>query len=285
MGLLEGKTALITGGARGQGRAHAITCAREGANVVLFDVPGELSGVPYPLGSVEELQETVRLVEQHGRGAIACTGDTRSQADLDAAVASGRKAFGTIDILIANAGIWTRGPYFWELTDEQWDQMIGINLTGVWRSAKAVAPLMVERGSGSIVVTASINGLEAGDHYTHYSSAKHAVIGLMKNLALELASFGVRCNAICPGATDTGMAQSQDAFDMFAGHPGGTREEMLEAGYHFNALKGQGWLDPQRMADAALFLNSELASAITGVALPVDAGHLLLPGFNHAPAR
>jgi NAD(P)-dependent dehydrogenase (short-subunit alcohol dehydrogenase family) len=143
----------------------------------------------------------------------------------------------------------------------------------------------VERQAGSIVVTSSINGLEAGDHYTHYSSAKHGVIGLMKNMALELAPHGVRCNAICPGATDTAMATSQEAYDMFAGHAGGTREEMLEAGYHFNALKGTTWLDPQYMADAALFLNSDLAVAITGVTVPVDGGHLILPGYNHAPVK
>ena len=285
MGLLQDRVALITGGARGMGRAHAVTCAREGAHVILFDVPGELEGVGYGTATTSDLKETVGLVEEHGRRAIAVEGDTRSQAALDGAVSAALDAFGRLDIAIANAGIWSRGPKFWELTEAQWDQMIAINLTGTWKTVKAVAPVMTERRSGSIVVTGSINGLEPGDHYTHYSTSKHGVLGLMKNMALELSPYGVRCNAICPGATDTPLANHQQAYDMFAGHEGGTVEEWSEGGYRYNALAGRSWLDPQTMADAALFLNSDLASAITGATVPVDAGHLLLPGFNHAPVR
>ncbi|MHB8695352.1 MAG: mycofactocin-coupled SDR family oxidoreductase [Solirubrobacteraceae bacterium] len=285
MGMLEGRTAFITGGARGMGRAHAVTCAREGADVILFDVPGELRGVGYDSARPSDLDETIALVEGHGRRALAATGDVRSQADLGAAVAAGIETFGKIDIVIANAGIWSRGPEFWELTEDQWDQMLAINLTGTWKTVKAVAPIMTEARSGSVVVTGSINGLEPGDHYTHYSTSKHGVVGLMKNMALELAPYGVRCNAICPGATDTPLANNQQAWDMFAGHSGGTPAEWIEGGYHYNALRGLSWLDPQTMADAALFLNSDLAYAITGIVLPVDAGHLLLTGHNHQPTH
>jgi SDR family mycofactocin-dependent oxidoreductase len=284
MGLLEGKAALITGGARGQGRAHAVTSAREGADVIVADIAEQMSTVPYAMARQEDLDETVKLVESYDRRALAVKADVRSQQQLDQAVARGIAEFGKIDILIANAGIWTQAP-FWEMTDEQWEQMIGVNLTGVWKSAKAVAPHMIERQSGSIVITSSTNGWEAGMNYAHYVSAKHGVIGLTKNIALELAPYGIRCNSISPGAIRTPMTDHQGAWDMFAGHPGGTEADLLEGGYHFAALKGTTFMDPQVIADTALYLNSDLAAKVTGVTIPVDAGHLILTPYNLAPAR
>lgn len=284
MGLLDGKTALITGGARGQGRAHALVSAREGADVILVDIADQISTVPYAMAREDDLAETVKQVEALDRRAISIVADVRDQAQLDAAVASGIAEFGKIDILIANAGIWTQAP-FWELTDESWDDMIGVNLTGVWKSAKAIAPHMIERGTGSIVITSSVNGLEPGPNYAHYVSAKHGVIGLMKNIALELAPYGIRCNSINPGAIKTPMTDHQGAWDMFAGHEGGTEADMLEGGYSFHALKGKTFLPPEVIANTALYLNSDLAAAVTGVTIPVDAGHMILPGFNHAPVK
>jgi len=284
MGLLDGKVALITGGARGQGRAHALTSAREGADVVLVDIADQLATVPYRMATQEDLAETVRQVEALDRRALAVTADVRDQAQLDEAVSRGIAEFGKIDILIANAGIWTQAP-FWEITDQAWDEMIGVNLTGVWKSAKAVAPHMIERQSGSIVITSSVNGLEPGMNYAHYVAAKHGVIGLMKNIALELARYGVRCNSINPGAIKTPMTDHQGAWDMFAGHEGGTEADMLEGGYHFHALKGRTFMPPQVIADTALYLNSDLAAAVTGVTIPVDAGHMLLTGVNPDPVK
>lgn len=284
MGLLDGKVALITGGARGQGRAHALVSAREGADVVLVDIADQIGTVPYAMAREEDLAETVRQVEALDRRAISVVADVRSQQQVDGAVARGIAEFGHIDILIANAGIWTQGP-FWELSEESWDDMIGVNLTGVWKSAKAVAPHMMERGSGSIVITSSVNGLEPGADYAHYVAAKHGVIGLMKNIALELAPHGVRCNSINPGAIKTPMTDHQGAWDMFAGHEGGTEADMMAGGYSFHALKGMTFLPPEVIANTALYLNSELAAAVTGVTIPVDAGHMILPGFNHAPVR
>jgi SDR family mycofactocin-dependent oxidoreductase len=284
MGLLDGKVALITGGARGQGRAHALTSAREGADVVLVDIADQLETVPYVMATADDLAETVRQVEALDRRALAVTADVRDQGQLDEAVSRGIAEFGKIDILIANAGIWTQGP-FWELSEQSWDEMIGVNLTGVWKSAKAVAPHMIERQSGSIVITSSVNGLEPGLNYAHYVAAKHGVIGLMKNIALELAPHGVRCNSINPGAIKTPMTDHQGAWDMFAGHEGGTEADLIEGGYHFHALKGMTFMPPQVIADTALYLNSDLAAAVTGVTIPVDAGHMLLTGVNPAPVR
>jgi SDR family mycofactocin-dependent oxidoreductase len=282
MGLLEGKVALITGGARGQGRAHALAYAREGAEVVVADIADQVGTVPYPMGTQDDLDETVRQVEQLDRRAVAVQADVRSQEQLDAAVQRTLSEFGRLDLVAANAGIWSMGP-FWELTEQQWDDMIATNLTGVWKTAKAVAPHLIEQGSGSIVMTSSVNGLEPGMNYAHYVSAKHGVIGLMRNVALELAPHGVRCNAICPGAIDTGMTNWQGAFDMFAGHEGGTREDLLAGAGTFHALKRTGIMDPEVIANAALWLHSDLAAKVTGVALPVDGGHMLLTGVNLAP--
>jgi SDR family mycofactocin-dependent oxidoreductase len=282
MGLLEGKVALITGGARGQGRAHALAYAREGADVVVADIADQMATVPYPMGTQEGLDETVRLVEKLDRRAVAVRADVRSQEQLDAAVQRTLSEFGRLDLVAANAGIWSMAP-FWELTEDQWEDMIATNLTGVWKTAKAVAPHLIEQGSGSIVMTSSVNGLEPGMNYAHYVSAKHAVIGLMKNVALELAPHGVRCNAICPGAIDTGMTNWQGAYDMFAGHEGGTREDLLAGGGSFHALRNTGIMDPEVIANAALWLHSDLAAKVTGVALPVDGGHMLLTGVNLTP--
>src|SRR6201996_2797900 len=284
MGMLDGKVALITGGSRGQGRAHALTCAREGADVIIVDIADQLDTVPYPMARQDDLDETAKQVEALDRRILALKGDVRDQSQLDAAVARGIAEFGQIDILIANAGIWTLAP-FWELTDAQWDEMIGVNLAGVGKSAKAVAPHMIERGTGSIVITSSTNGWEAGLNFAHYVAAKHGVIGLMKNIALELAPYGVRCNSISPGAIKTPMTNHQGAWDMFAGHENGTEAEMMEGGYHFAALKGTTFMDPQVIANTALYLNSELAAKVTGVTIPVDAGHLILTGINPTPVK
>jgi SDR family mycofactocin-dependent oxidoreductase len=284
MGMLDGKVALITGAARGQGRAHAVTCAREGADIIAVDINAQMETVRYKMATPGDLAETVAEVEALDRRILALDVDVREQPELDGAVARGLAQFGQIDILIANAGIWTQAP-FWELTNEQWDEMIGVNLTGVWKTAKAVGPHMIERQTGSIVLTSSTNGIEPGLNYAHYVAAKHGVIGLMKNIALELAPYGIRCNSINPGAIKTPMTDHQRAWDMFAGHPGGTQDDLLEGGYHFSALKGTTFMDPQVIADTALYLNSDLAAKVTGVTIPVDAGHLLLTGVNNDPVR
>jgi SDR family mycofactocin-dependent oxidoreductase len=261
-----------------------VVSAREGADVIVVDIDEQIGSVHYPTARQDDLNETVRQVEELDRRVLAVTADVRSQEQLDAAVAQGIEEFGGIDILIANAGIWTLGQ-FWELTDEQWQDTIDVNLTGVWRSAKAVAQHMIERQTGSIVITSSINGLEGGANYAHYTASKHGLVGLMRTIALELAPYGIRCNTIHPGAVNTPMHHHQRTYDMFAGHPGGTYEDMIEGGYHYGALKGTTFMPPEAMAHAALFLNSHLASNVTGVTLPVDAGHLLLTGANASPVK
>ncbi|MFD1722742.1 mycofactocin-coupled SDR family oxidoreductase [Amnibacterium endophyticum] len=283
MGLLEGKTVLITGGSRGQGRAHALVSAREGADVIVVDTLDQIDSVAYPLATQADFDTTVEQVEALDRRILPVVGDVRKQADLDDAVAKGIAEFGKIDALIANAGIFSLAPS-WELTEEAWDDMIAVNLTGVWKSAKAVLPHMIERGSGSIVMTSSINGLEPGENYVHYCAAKFGVVGVMKTIALEVAKHGIRVNAVHPGAILTPMTSWQGAWDMMSGKPEGegTEADLLAAGGSFHALKGAGMLQPHVIADAALWLNSDLAAAVTGISVPVDGGHLLQPGYNPA---
>jgi SDR family mycofactocin-dependent oxidoreductase len=282
VGLLEGRTALITGAARGQGRAHALRMATEGASIIAVDIAEDISELKYSLGTEEELAETVRAVEAAGGRAIAVKADVRSQGQLDEAVATGLDRFGGIDICVANAGVVAHGD-FWTLTEEEWGQVLDVDLMGVWRTAKAVAPHMIDRRFGSIVITVSINGLEAAPGVAHYTAAKHGALGLMRAIALELAPYGVRCNAICPAATDTGMLDNQFMLDQFAGKPGGTRADLERAVPHYHALAPTSVIQPDAIANAALWLASDMADRVTGIHVPVDAGHLLLPGYNHNP--
>jgi SDR family mycofactocin-dependent oxidoreductase len=281
---LTGKVALVTGAARGQGRSHAITMAKAGADIIAVDLCDQVATVPYPMATPDDLAETGRLVEELDRRVITVQADVRSSAALEEAVSRGLAEFGHLDILAANAGIWAMGN-LWELTDTEWQDIFDINLTGVWRSLKAVVPTMIEAGGGAVVMTSSVNGLEAGIGMGHYVAAKHGVIGLMKNAALELGKFNIRVNAVCPGIIDTKMNDWQGSYDMMAGHPGGTPEDRINGGYGWSALAGRGLLAPETISRAVCFLASDDARDITGVALPVDGGHMVLAGLNPDPTR
>jgi SDR family mycofactocin-dependent oxidoreductase len=283
MGLLDGKVVFVTGAGRCQGRAHALVSAREGADIIATDIAGHLDGLPYELATQADLDETVRLVEQLGRRAIGMVADVRSQTQLDQAVARGLEEFGRIDVLIANAGIVSLGK-FWELSEAAWDDMIDIDLTGVWKSAKAVAPHMIERRTGSIVVTSSVLSGEPAVDYAHYCAAKAGATSLMKTMALELAPYDVRCNAVAPGAVRSRMTDYEANRDRMAGRDRASEEEMLAAGYHYHALP-RTMLEPEVVAETALYLNSDGAANITGVEIAVDAGHRLLQGLNMNPTR
>lgn len=281
---LTGQVALVTGAARGQGRSHALALAEAGADIIAVDACADVATAPYPLATPDDLAATAKEVEELDRRVVAVQADVRDTAGLENAVAQGIAELGRLDILVANAGIWALGK-LWEITEAQWQEMLDINLTGVWRSLKAVVPTMIEQRSGAIVLTSSVNGFEAGGGMTHYVAAKHGVLGLMKNAALELGPYGIRCNAVCPGFMDTKMNEWQGAYDMMAGHEGGTPEDRLRSAYNWHALGRRGALPPSSVSRSVVFLASDDARDITGVALPVDAGHMVLPGFNGDPVR
>lgn len=284
MGRLADKTVMITGAGRGMGAAHAEVLAAEGADLVLLDAPAEVATAEYPMSTSADLQEVVATVEKQGRRAIAIEGDVRSLADQQKAVAAGIEQFGKIDCLVANAGIWGQLAPIIEMSEEAWQETVDINLTGMWKSVKAVASHMTERGEGAIVLISSISGLEGQALSANYSSAKHGVIGLMRSAALELGPHNVRVNAICPGFIDTPIHHWQGAYDLLAGHEGGTLEDRNNAARFYGILKGRGPLDPRRVSDTVLYLLSDMSSEITGLEFPVDAGHMVLPHFNPAPA-
>lgn len=283
-GPLSGKVALITGAARGQGRAHAELLAAQGAAVVITDVATQVETVPYPTATKDDLNETVESIRAAGGQVESLIADVRSSDDVHQSVQLALDTFGRLDIAIANAGIFHRGAS-WDLTEEEFATMIDVNLTGVWRTIKAVAPTMISQRSGAIVLTSSQNGLEGGKDYSHYAAAKHGVIGLMRSVALELAPYNVRVNAVCPGVIRTKMNMWQGCYDMMHGGPGGTIDDLLTATAHMSALPGRTAMDPETVSKAVLFLATDQSIDITGHALPVDGGHMVLAGFNPSPPQ
>src|SRR5882762_2630418 len=270
MGRLDGKVVLITGGARGQGRSHALTFAREGADLILSDICAPLPGVVYPAATPEDLAETVRLVEKLDRRCLASQADARDSEAMGALVDSAIEQFGRIDVLFVNHGVGHSAA--WDgTTDEIWDTAISVNLTGAWRTARVVIPHMIRNGGGSIIFTTSAATKATYYGLCHYTASKAGVAGLMRTLAAELAPHSIRVNAIAPSAVDTPLGFNQDNLDLFTGRPGGTKEDAIPIFQSLNLLP-VGLLEPQDISNAALFLASDDARYITGVELSVDAG-------------
>jgi SDR family mycofactocin-dependent oxidoreductase len=277
MGKLEGKVAFITGAARGQGRSHAVRLAQEGADIIAVDVLEQVGSVGYPLATQEDLDETVRLVENLDRRIVASKADVRDTAALKAAVDDGVAQLGRLDIVLANAGIASFAPVE-ELTDEVWDDMIDINLTGVFKTVRAALPHMKAGGAGgAIVLTSSTAGIKGMGNLAHYVAAKHGVVGLMKTLANELAPHMIRVNSVHPTSVDTMMIHNEQTYGLFRpDKPASevTREDVGETFLALNALPIE-WVEPVDISNAILFLVSDDARYITGVQLPVDAGSVI----------
>jgi (+)-trans-carveol dehydrogenase len=273
MGKLDGKVALITGAARGQGRSHAVTFAREGADVVLTDICAPLPSVPYPLATPDDLEETVRLVQQTGRRAVSREADVRDGAALEQLVADGLEAFGRLDIVCANAGISTMGPA-WELTREQWDEMISVCLTGSWETFRATIPTLIAQGEGgSLIATSSCAGLKGFGNCAHYSAAKHGIVGLMKTLAIELGPHNIRANAVCPFSVATPMILNEPTYELMTGGVDPTFAAAKEVFQSLNLLPTP-WAEVEDVSAMYLMLACDDGRFITGQALALDAGFL-----------
>ena len=268
-GSLKGKVALITGAARGQGRAHAVRLASEGADIIAIDLCDQIASVPYPLATPDDLAATVKLVEDTGARIVAKEADVRDRASLSAAAQAGVDELGRLDIVVANAGI---APM--QSGDDGWRDVIDVNLTGVYNTIKAAIPTMVKQGiGGSIVLISSAAGLagvaspDAGS--VGYAAAKHGVVGLMRVYANLLAKQSIRVNSIHPTGVETPMINN----DFTRGWLAKMAADSDSPGSMGNALPVEV-LQPEDIANAVAWLVSDQARYITGVTLPVDAGFL-----------
>jgi SDR family mycofactocin-dependent oxidoreductase len=271
---LDGRVAFVTGAGRGLGREIAVKLARSGASVALLDRCGDLATTPYASASRADLEEAVGSARGNGGRAIGIEADVTRLGSLQQAVARTIDAFGSLDIVVANAGIFTWGR-LWELTEEQWDETIDINLKGAWRTIKATVPSMIERRSGRIIAIASTAGLRPGHDIGHYVASKFGLIGLIQSLALEVGEFGITANAVCPSRMRTGMVTFGAYYDRWAGAEGATEQAMADVTRREHVLPVD-FLPLPAVADAVAWLASDAAACVTGVALPVDAGALLL---------
>ncbi|RBY83741.1 SDR family mycofactocin-dependent oxidoreductase [Geodermatophilus sp. TF02-6] len=265
-GRVEGKVALITGAARGQGRAHAVRLAEEGADVIAVDVCGPLPDVSYPSATPEDLQETVRQVEQRDRRIVAATVDVRDLDGLREATDRGVAELGRLDVVVANAGICS--PRAWDqVTPEVFGNTLDVNVTGVWNTVMVCAPHLVRAGGGSIVLISSAAGLKVQPFMVHYTTSKFAVRGMAKAFAAELARHSIRVNSVHP----TGVATPMGEGDMQA-TLGAAMATDQRLGVMFMNMLPVEVTRPEDVAAAVLFLASDESRYVTAHELAVDAG-------------
>ena len=277
-GRVAGKVAFITGAARGQGRSHAIRLAQEGADIIALDVAAEIESVKriYPGATEADLAETVAQVEALDRRIVATQADVRDFEAVKAAVERGVAELGHVDIVCANAGIFLFGEPAHEVSESDWRDVVDINLTGVWQTCKAVVPRMIEQGTGgSIVITSSTAGLKGTPYVAPYTASKHALVGLMRTLALELGPHRIRVNTVHPTGVATPMILNEATFRLFLPdeeHP--TQDQAAPIFASTNTIPVP-WVEPEDVSNAVLFLASDESRYVTGTELKVDAGYTI----------
>ena len=276
MGRMDGKVAFVSGAARGQGRSHAVRLAQEGADIIAVDICRGFDKSPAPAATPEDLDVTAGMVKDAGGRVVTDIVDVREFDALKAAVDSGVEQLGRLDVIVANAGIGTMTGKLHKTDEALWQEMIDVNLSGVWKTVKAGVPHMLagDRG-GSIVLTSSVAGRKAYLHTGHYTAAKHGVIGLMRTFAVELGQNMIRVNAVLPTHVNTPLLINEATFHAFRPdleNPG--PDDLAPICQTFHTLPIP-WVTPEDISNAVLFLASDEARYITGVALPVDAGSCL----------
>lgn len=272
MGKLDGRVALVTGGARGQGRSHALAMAAEGADVVVCDIAADLPGIGYPMATADQLDETVTMIEKTGRRALGLRTDARDTAQVQATVDRTMAEFGRIDILLANHGIVDFSTVE-NTTDESWNTIVDTNLTGIFKAMRAVIPHMREAGYGRIVATSSMGARQTAPNLGHYIAAKWGVIGLVKSCALEVADFGITVNAICPGAVNTDLFFNQPTYSIFCPDIENPTVEDFEKRLKDNrhGLNGRAYLEPEHATRAVMYLVTD-EGVITGQVMEIGLG-------------
>lgn len=275
MGRVDGKVAFITGAARGQGRSHAIRLAEEGADIIAIDICEPVKDMTGPGATEADLAETVRQVEALDRRIVARKVDVRDVDGLTATLAEGVSELGRLDIVSVNAAITGKPVLLHEMSAATWQEMIDIDLTGAWNSAKVAVPHLVATGAGSIVFTSSVAGVKGSANMGHYVAAKHGVMGLMKVMAKELAEYSIRVNAVLPTQVKTPMLMNEDIYRLFSPElENPTVEDFTVVSQSLNVLPIP-WVEVVDISNALLFLASDEARYVTGVGLPVDAGALI----------
>ncbi len=270
-GELAGRVALITGGARGQGRSHAVGLARAGADIAVCDLGHDLDTVGYPLATPEDLAETVRLVEAEGRRCRSALVDVRSFDEVLAFADATAEEFGSLDIAVANAGISTMGSIL-SLDAEGWQETIDVNLSGVFHTLRAAAPHMRRRRWGRLIGISSMMGRSANPLIPAYTASKWGVIGLVKSAAQDLAAFGVTVNAIAPGNISTPMIHNDVLYRLMRPDLEAPTAEDVAGPMTSLHLQPVPWLEPEEVTSAVRFLCSEGARHITGAVLDISAG-------------
>ncbi len=272
MGRLNQRVAVITGGARGQGRSHAVALAREGADVVVCDVDRQIETIPYPLAGEGDLEETARLVREQGGRCLAMPADVRDPSQVDAVVQAALSEFGHVDILAANAGVWASSQLS-DMTDELWRDVIETNLYGVFHAIRAVSRPMIEQRRGRIIATASTAARSGLPNMGPYVASKWGVLGLVKTAALELGQYNITVNAVCPGAVESGMTTNDALYRLFLPEADGPSraeaEEIIRTTMHKLPV---GWMSPQEITNVVIFLASDEAGFISGTGIDVCAG-------------
>lgn len=273
---LQGRVAYITGAARGQGRAHAVRLANEGADIIAIDVCGPVAqDVTYPMPTPEDLAETVRLVEATGRKIIAREVDIRDLPAQQQVIAEGIEQFGRLDIVVANAGILSWGRVF-EMSEEQWDSVIDVNLNGTWRTIRAAVPAMIEAGNGgSIIIVSSSAGTKATPGNAHYAASKHGLVAITNSLAIEVVEFGIRVNSIHPYSVDTPMVEPEAMMEIFGKYPAFLHSfsPMPYRPVDHQGKKGLlEMMTPEEITDVVAWLAGDGSGTISGSQIAIDRG-------------
>jgi SDR family mycofactocin-dependent oxidoreductase len=266
-GRVAGKVAFITGAARGQGRAHAIRLAEEGADIIAIDICRDYDTVGYPLATEADLAETVKAVEALDRRIVATVADVRDAGALKAAVDDGVAQLGRLDIVSANAGVCTIQSWD-EVTPQVWQDTLDTNLTGVWNTMVVSVPHLIAAGGGSIICTSSTAGIKGLPYLAPYVAAKHGIVGIARTMANELARHSIRVNTVHPTGVDTPMGTGLGGLEPLI-----NRDPNLGPIY-MNTLPVE-IVDPRDISNAVLFLASDEARYVTGLEFTVDAGNTI----------
>ncbi|EGD53417.1 mycofactocin-coupled SDR family oxidoreductase [Gordonia neofelifaecis] len=257
---MDGKVALVTGAASGMGRAHCVTLAEAGADIIAFDLESAADG----------LAETAALVSASGVRCVTRTADVTSVDGMAAATDSAVAEIGRLDTVVANAGIYPAAGFSWELTDEEWQRPLDINVTGTWATVRAALSHL--HSGASIILTSSTNGLRGGARTSHYTAGKHAVVGLARTLANEVGPAGIRVNTVHPGSVATPMVLNEQVYKKLRPDlENPTREDAAQVLASRNLLPVP-LVEPEDVANAVLFLASDMSRYVTGTQVVVDAG-------------